>query len=114
VSLRNISSHWLQNVFEVNASLWGGVFNFIISPFKRIPERYREEYQTPFPRNHALRGSLRHTINGWMRNTGKGAARWAARNAASEKELRSNVTGAPNLHGLSRTSFLPFPQLYAP
>ncbi len=34
----------LQRIFEVNSSLWGGVFNFIIPLFKQVPRRYREKY----------------------------------------------------------------------
>jgi hypothetical protein len=34
----------LQNIFQLNSSLWGGVFNFIIPVFKQVPARYREKY----------------------------------------------------------------------
>ena len=35
----------LQRIFEMNSSLWGGVFNYIIPLFKAVPDRYKQEYQ---------------------------------------------------------------------
>jgi hypothetical protein len=46
----------LQRIFEVNSSLWGGVFNFIIPLFKRVPERYREKYFKTIPAEQMLKG----------------------------------------------------------
>jgi len=34
----------LRKVFQVNTVLWGGVYNFIIPAFRRVPARYRERY----------------------------------------------------------------------
>jgi hypothetical protein len=34
----------LQRIFEVNSSLWGGMFNFNIPLFRQVPSRYREKY----------------------------------------------------------------------
>ena len=46
----------LQRVFEVNSSLWGGVFNFIIPVFKSVPPRYRRKYQRTISANAMLQG----------------------------------------------------------
>lgn len=46
----------LQTIFEVNSSLWGGVFNFIIPLFKQVPERYREKYFKMIPAKEMLKG----------------------------------------------------------
>jgi len=35
----------LQRVFEMNSSLWGGVYNYIIPLFKTVPARYKQQYQ---------------------------------------------------------------------
>jgi hypothetical protein len=35
----------LQKIFEANSCLWGGIYNFILPLFKRVPLRYRQEYQ---------------------------------------------------------------------
>jgi hypothetical protein len=32
----------LQRVFEINSTLWGGGFNFIIPLFKTVRARYRD------------------------------------------------------------------------
>ena len=46
----------LQRLFEVNSSLWGGVFNFIIPLFKQAPNRYREQYFKTPPAKAILKG----------------------------------------------------------
>src|SRR5580692_3184187 len=46
----------LQRIFEVNSSLWGGVFNFIIPLFKQVPSRYREQYFKTPPAKAVLKG----------------------------------------------------------
>jgi len=46
----------LQRIFEVNSSLWGGVFNFIIPLFKQVPSRYREKYFKTPPAKAILKG----------------------------------------------------------
>jgi hypothetical protein len=46
----------LQRIFEVNSSLWGGVFNFIIPLFKQVPKRYRERYFKTIPAKEMLKG----------------------------------------------------------
>ncbi len=46
----------LQRIFEVNSSLWGGVFNFIIPLFKQVPQRYREKYFKTIPARAMLKG----------------------------------------------------------
>ncbi|MGA7848397.1 MAG: hypothetical protein WCA13_04755 [Terriglobales bacterium] len=46
----------LQRIFEVNSSLWGGVFNFIIPLFKQVPGRYREKYFKTIPAKGMLKG----------------------------------------------------------
>ena len=46
----------LQRVFEVNSSLWGGIFNFIIPVFKNVPPRYRRKYQRTISASAMLQG----------------------------------------------------------
>src|SRR6266852_8781591 len=46
----------LQRIFEVNSSLWGGVFNFIIPLFRQVPSRYREKYLKAPPAKAILKG----------------------------------------------------------
>lgn len=46
----------LQRIFEINSSLWGGVFNFIIPLFKQVPGRYREKYFKTIPAKTMLKG----------------------------------------------------------
>jgi hypothetical protein len=46
----------LQKIFEVNSSLWGGAYNFIIPLFKRVPPRYRQQYQKTISSKAMLRG----------------------------------------------------------
>lgn len=46
----------LQRVFEVTSSLWGGAFNYIIPLFKKVPDRYRQEYQKPISAKAMLNG----------------------------------------------------------
>ena len=46
----------LRKVLQVNACLWGGVYNFIIPAFKKTPRRYQDK---PFPTP-----SARNLING--------------------------------------------------
>ena len=46
----------LHRVFEVNSSLWGGIYNFIIPLFKRVPHRYKQEYQKPTLATAMLQG----------------------------------------------------------
>lgn len=46
----------LQRIFEVNSSLWGGVFNFIIPLFKQVPDRYRDKYFKTPPAKAILKG----------------------------------------------------------
>jgi hypothetical protein len=48
----------LQRVFEVNSSLWGGIFNFIIPLFKSVPARYHERYQKPISAKAMLQGFI--------------------------------------------------------
>lgn len=48
----------LQRVFEVNSSLWGGIFNFIIPVFKSVPTRYHERYQKPISAKAMLQGFI--------------------------------------------------------
>jgi hypothetical protein len=90
-NLGNISSHWLQKVFEVNASLWLGVFNLIIPLFKQVPERYREDYQKPVSANVMLKG-LVEAYHRWLdEKHRKRAARRAVRDAASSALSRGMV-----------------------
>jgi hypothetical protein len=46
----------LLQTFELNSSLWGGVFNFIIPLFKHVPARYREQYFKTIPAKRMLNG----------------------------------------------------------
>ncbi len=46
----------LQRIFEVNSSLWGGIFNFIIPVFKNVPPRYRRKYQRTISASAMLQG----------------------------------------------------------
>ena len=46
----------LQRIFEINSSLWGGVFNFIIPLFRQVPSRYREKYFKPPTAKAMLKG----------------------------------------------------------
>jgi hypothetical protein len=46
----------LLQIFELNSSLWGGVFNFIIPLLKRVPKRYREQHFRTIPANQMLNG----------------------------------------------------------
>jgi hypothetical protein len=34
----------LQQIFEINSGLWGGLYNFIISSIKTLPKVYHEQY----------------------------------------------------------------------
>jgi hypothetical protein len=55
-SLRNISSDWLRKVFEVNVSLWGRLFNFIIPQFEQVRSVTGKSIRSPFPRRSRLKG----------------------------------------------------------
>ncbi len=46
----------LQRVFEMNSSLWSGVFNYIIPLFKTVPARYKQEYQKPISAKTMING----------------------------------------------------------
>jgi hypothetical protein len=46
----------LMQVFETNTCLWGGVYNFIVPLFKRIPKRYRVQ--------HSEAPSAKELVNG--------------------------------------------------
>jgi len=46
----------LQRVFEMNSSLWGGGFNFIIPISKSVPDRYKQEYQKPISAKTMING----------------------------------------------------------
>jgi hypothetical protein len=46
----------LLRIFQVNSSLWGGVFNFIIPLFRQVPSRYREKYFKTPPAKTILKG----------------------------------------------------------
>jgi hypothetical protein len=48
----------LQRVFEMNSCLWGGGFNYIVPIFKRVPARYKQQYQKPI--------SVRAMIDGFI------------------------------------------------
>jgi hypothetical protein len=48
----------LQRVFEMNSSLWGGVFNYIIPLFKTVPARYKQEYQQPISAKTMINGFI--------------------------------------------------------
>jgi hypothetical protein len=48
----------LLKTFEVNSSLWGGIFNFIVPLFKQVPSRYREKYHKPISAKTMLKGLL--------------------------------------------------------
>ena len=46
----------VQRVFEMNSSLWGGVFNYIIPVFKAVPDRYKQQYQKPISAKAMING----------------------------------------------------------
>jgi hypothetical protein len=46
----------LMKIFEVNSSLWGGVFNFIIPLFKKVPQRYRWHHKEKISAKTMLEG----------------------------------------------------------
>lgn len=48
----------LQRVFEMNSSLWGGVFNYIIPLFKTVPARYKKEYQRTISAKRMISGFI--------------------------------------------------------
>ncbi|MGD0799604.1 MAG: hypothetical protein ABR910_17965, partial [Acidobacteriaceae bacterium] len=48
----------LQRVFEMNSSLWGGVFNYIIPLFKTVPPRYKQEYQKTISAKRMINGFI--------------------------------------------------------
>jgi hypothetical protein len=46
----------LMRIFEVNSSLWGGLFNFIIPLFKKVPKRYRWHHREKISAKTMLEG----------------------------------------------------------
>jgi hypothetical protein len=48
----------LQRVFEMNSSLRGGVFNYIIPLFEKVPARYKQEYQKPISAKTMINGFI--------------------------------------------------------
>jgi hypothetical protein len=48
----------LQRVFEMNSSLWGGVFNYITPLFKTVPARYKQEYQKTISAKRMINGFI--------------------------------------------------------
>lgn len=46
----------LRRTFEINSSLWGGIFNYIIPLFKAVPNRYKQEYQKPISAKTMING----------------------------------------------------------
>ena len=64
----------LQRIFEVNSSLWGGVFNFIIPLFKQVPRRYREKYFKTIPAKTMLKGLVEAFQPDYLVELTRGAA----------------------------------------
>lgn len=48
----------LLKVFQLNSSLWGGVYNFVIPVFERVPKRYRGQFQPTASAIEMRRGLL--------------------------------------------------------
>jgi hypothetical protein len=48
----------LHRVFEMNSALWGGRFNFIVPLFKKVPDRYKQEYQKPISAKAMISGFI--------------------------------------------------------
>ncbi len=48
----------LQRISEVNSALWGGLFNFIVPLFRKVPERYLEKYFKTIPAQMMLKGLI--------------------------------------------------------
>jgi hypothetical protein len=46
----------LMRVFEANSIFWGGLYNFILPLFKRVPDRYNEPYRKKIKAAALVRG----------------------------------------------------------
>ncbi|WP_433966804.1 hypothetical protein [Tunturiibacter gelidiferens] len=45
-------------MFEMNSSLWGGAFNYIIPLFKSVPTRYKQKYQKQIAAKAMINGFI--------------------------------------------------------